>query len=296
MKHLILGSTGFIGAALFRSMRASGHEVVGADIRDSEEVPFVRFDPLNPDFASLVRDVNPDVVINCTGAASVPDSFAAPLNDYMLNTIRIAEMLEAIRLCAPNAKFVHFSSAAVYGNPEVSPVTETCKIKPLSPYGWHKYHAENICREYYEVFGVEAISLRVFSAFGPGLKKQIFWDIYNKALSSPTLELFGTGYETRDFIYVDDVAKAVMCVVDKACFDGRAVNVANGIASTIRSAATSLISSLGMNRAIEFSGSERLGDPLNWQADIQYLSSLGYTSDFTLEQGLEEVAAWMNKQ
>lgn len=296
MKHLILGSTGFIGAALFRFMRASGHEVVGADIRDSEEVPFVRFDPLNPDFASLVRDVNPDVVINCTGAASVPDSFAAPLHDYMLNTIRIAEMLEAIRLCAPNAKFVHFSSAAVYGNPEVSPVTETCKIKPLSPYGWHKYHAENICREYYEIFGVETISLRVFSAFGPGLKKQIFWDIYNKALNSPTLELFGTGYETRDFIYVDDVAKAVMCVVDKACFDGRAVNVANGIASTIRSAATSLISSLGMSKAIEFSGSERMGDPLNWQADIQYLSSLGYTSDFTLEQGLEEVAAWMNEQ
>jgi dTDP-glucose 4,6-dehydratase/UDP-glucose 4-epimerase len=296
MKHLILGSTGFIGAALFRSMRAAGLEVVGADIRDSEELPFVRFDPLNPDFASLVSDVNPDVVINCTGAASVPDSFAAPLHDYMLNTIRIAEMLEAIRLCAPKAKFVHFSSAAVYGNPDVSPVAETCKIKPLSPYGWHKYHAENICREYHEIFGVETISLRVFSAFGPGLKKQIFWDIYNKALSSPKLELFGTGYETRDFIYVDDVAKAVMCVVDKASFDGRAVNVANGVASTIRSAATSLISSLGMNKTIEFSGSERLGDPLNWQADIQYLSSLGYTSDFTLEQGLEQVAAWMNQQ
>ena len=85
-------------------------------------------------------------------------------------------------------------------------------------------------------------------------------------------------------------------MVDKASFDGRAVNVANGVASTIRSAATSLISSLGMNKTIEFSGSERLGDPLNWQADIQYLSSLGYTSDFTLEQGLEQVAAWMNQQ
>ena len=296
MKHLILGSTGFIGAALFRSMRSSGLDVVGADICDSTEMPFIRFDALNPDFKSLVKEAKPDVVINCTGAASVPDSFTAPLHDYLLNTARIAEMLEAIRLCAPTAKFVHFSSAAVYGNPEVSPVAETCKVKPLSPYGWHKFHAENICQEYYEMFGVETISLRVFSAFGPGLKKQIFWDIYNKALKSPTLELFGTGHETRDFIYVDDVAKAVMCVIDKGCFDGRAVNVASGIASTIRCAATSLLSSLRLQKAIVFSGSERLGDPLNWQADIQYLSSLGYTSDFTLEQGLEKVAAWMHKQ
>ncbi|WPO45829.1 NAD-dependent epimerase/dehydratase family protein [Pseudomonas sp. S1Bt23] len=296
MKHLILGSTGFIGAALFKSMRFSGLDVVGADVRDSTEMPFIGFDALNPDFESLVREAKPDVVINCTGAASVPDSFIAPLHDYTLNTIRIVQMLDAIRLCAPTAKFVHFSSAAVYGNPDVSPVAETCRVKPLSPYGWHKYQAENICREYYEMFGVETISLRVFSAFGPGLKKQIFWDIYNKALRSKTLELFGTGYETRDFIYVDDVAKAVMCLIDKGCFDGRAVNVASGIASTIRYAAASLLSSLGLQKTIEFSGSERLGDPLNWQADIQYLSSLGYTPGFTLEQGLEKVAAWMHEQ
>lgn len=296
MKHLILGSTGFIGAALLRSMRSSGLDVIGADICDSTEMPFIRFEASSPDFGRVLTEAQPDVVINCTGAASVPDSFTAPQYDYLLNTARIAEMLEAIRLNAPAAKFVHFSSAAVYGNPDVSPVAETCKVKPLSPYGWHKYHAENICKEYYEIFGVETISLRVFSAFGPGLKKQIFWDIYNKALKNSTLELFGTGNETRDFIYVDDVAKAVMCVIDKGCFDGRAVNVASGIASTIRSAATCLLSSLGLQHAIEFSGSERLGDPLNWQADIQYLSSLGYTSDFTLEQGLEKVAAWMHKQ
>lgn len=296
MRLLILGSTGFIGSTLCRKMREAGFDVISADICDAKDSSYIKFDAINPNFCSLIKATKPDVLINCTGAASVPESFKDPLHDYTLNTTRIAEMLEAIRLWSPNTKFVHFSSAAVYGNPVNSPVVETCRIKPLSPYGWHKFHAENICIESHEMFGLQTMSLRVFSAFGPGLKKQIFWDIYNKALNSKRLELFGTGDETRDFIFVDDIAKAVLSLIERGCFDGRAVNVANGMSSTIRYATSSLLASLNLERDIAFTGSGRLGDPLNWQADISYLSSLGYSPDFTLEQGLEKVAAWMHGQ
>lgn len=294
MKILVLGACGFIGRHIFILLGQMGYEVIGADIPQAENADYLSIDPEAPDFEAIFQVTNADACINCTGAASVPGSFANPLNDYTLNTVRIAQMLEAIRKVSAGTKFIHFSSAAVYGNPSSTlPIKESVALNPVSPYGWHKRSAEEICQEYSRLFGLQTISLRVFSVYGPHLRKQLFWDLYQKALNQPRVELFGTGMETRDFIYVPDIANAIHAVLKAANFDGRAVNVASGTSSTIAAAASIFLDALGIKKEIVFTGTERTGDPTYWQADISYLQSLGFCTQYELQSGLGLVANWL---
>ena len=98
------------------------------------------------------------------------------------------------------------------------PIKESSPIRPLSPYGFHKAMAEKLCEEYYTFFGIATCSLRIFSAFGPGLRKQLLWDIYNKSKSLNSIELFGTGNESCDYIYIDDIVRAIELVIRKSLF------------------------------------------------------------------------------
>lgn len=296
MKILVLGANGFIGRHLAAALDRLGYQITRADIFSVSDHTCVIIDPANTDFSAFFSTHPCDICINCSGAASVPESFSNPFNDFTLNTVRIAEMLEGLRRSSPNARFIHLSSAAVYGNPLKYPIAETDQLRPVSPYGWHKLQAEEICREYAALHGIKTLSLRIFSAYGPGLRKQLFWDVYQKALKNKRIELFGTGDETRDFIYVEDIATCVDLLIKKSVFDGRAVNIANGEAISVRTAASTLLDALGLHRELVFSGAGRVGDPQYWQADISYLKNMGFNPSHTLKLGLGEVAKWIVQQ
>jgi dTDP-glucose 4,6-dehydratase/UDP-glucose 4-epimerase len=124
MKILIIGSKGFIGQHLKRFLMSKDHEVWGADVVVDYVHPekYFLIDASNADFHELFKEVNFDVCINCSGAASVPDSLQHPLRDYNLNTANVFKLLDAIRLSQPGCKFINLSSAAVYGNPPALPV------------------------------------------------------------------------------------------------------------------------------------------------------------------------------
>lgn len=295
LRVLVLGANGFIGSHVLRGLK-SQLSLVGADVASSSGVGCLKIDALSPDFSHLIEQAEADVIVNCSGAANVPASFEQPLHDFTLNTLRIAQLLDAIRTSKRDIRLVHLSSAAVYGDPGRAPVAEATPAAPLSPYGWHKRQAELVCEEYARVYGVKTISLRIFSAYGPGLRKQLFWDLYQKSIRSPCVELSGTGDETRDFIYVDDVVAAIDHAICKASFDGRAVNVANGKAITVREAATTMLGHLDKRCSVVFSGNARRGDPEFWQADISYLRSLGFVPQFDIQRGLGRTARWIVEQ
>jgi dTDP-glucose 4,6-dehydratase/UDP-glucose 4-epimerase len=294
MKVLLIGTSGFIGQHAFKLFSQWGYDVLQADI-SSNDPSCIILDKLKPDFKNIFENNKIDVCINCSGAASVPDSILNPSNDFYLNTVRVQEILDAIRNYSLKTKFIHLSSAAVYGNPTTFPILETSGTSPLSPYGWHKLIAEKICSEYTSIFGIETISLRIFSAYGPGLCKQIFWDTYKKSLGSYQIEFFGTGNETRDFIYVEDVVACFDLIIKSGIFDGRVVNIANSIPVKIHDAVSLMLKVLNLNNEIIFTGSTRVGDPLNWEADISYLKQIGYKPMFSLKNGLERVAEWIIK-
>ena len=92
----------------------------------------------------------------------------------------------------------------------------------------HKLMAEQICQEFNRFWGIRTCCLRIFSAYGPRLKKQLLWDIYQKIKKNDELVLYGTGNETRDFIYISDIIRIIDMVIQKAEFRGEALNIANG--------------------------------------------------------------------
>lgn len=296
MKVLIIGSNGFIGSNLLAYFKEKGFATVaGCDVQVGEDPSYFCFHKEEKGFDSLFQKHVFDCCINCSGAASVPDSLKNPLQDFELNTLNVFKMLEAIRLHQPSCKFLNLSSAAVYGNPKTLPVSEMDELAPVSPYGLHKMQAEQLCKSFFDYWQIPTCSLRIFSAYGPGLKKQLFWDLYQKSLKSDKVELFGTGSETRDFIFIEDIMQAIKLVIQTLPFRGECINIANGHQSPIREAVGLFYDALGWKGQVSFIGEARKGDPLNWEADITELKSLGYKAEFDLKNGLAIYAKWIKE-
>ena len=294
----ITGIAGFLGRHICRHFAELGWRVAGVDHLAPENVQLgtgIRYAQLKlpaPELAAFVRALEPDATIHCAGRASVPLSLEDPAADFRDNTVLTFELLDLLRKQAPASRFVLLSSAAIYGNPATLPVTEAHPAAPLSPYGFHKHQCELLCRESAEVFGMETLSVRIFSAYGPGLRRQVIWDICSRLLSEKTLTLHGTGDESRDFIHAADVARGIAALVDGAAAHGEVYNLAAGEETTIRELAEQLIRILGVDTEVEFNGETRAGDPLNWRADISKASALGFQPAVPLQQGLTQVATW----
>lgn len=296
MKILIIGSKGFIGSHAIKYFRSKGYETYGCDVVvDYEDEQYFSIDITQPFFQEPFETINFDVCLNCSGAASVPLSIQNPLRDFQLNTSNVFLLLNTIKEYCPLCKFINLSSAAVYGNPISLPINETHDIKPVSPYGEHKRMAEEICREFYIYFGIKSCNLRIFSAYGEGLKKQLFWDLYKKA-KDPQINLFGTGEETRDFIYISDLLLAIDLVINNAPFKGESINVANGAQSKIKDIVSLFYNLMHYQGKINFLGENREGDPLNWEADISLLKKMGYTNSVNLKDGLTKYIKWIESK
>lgn len=295
MRIIIIGSKGFIGEHCFKHFSfLAPSDCWGADVvTDYVSKNYFLVDSSNSDFNEIFIQYKFDVCINCSGAASVPDSLKHPLRDFNLNVTNVAKLLTAIKHHNPECRFINLSSAAVYGNPESLPIVEQHRCAPVSPYGLHKLMAEQICSEYHKYFGIQTCSLRIFSAYGPGLQKQLLWDIFQKTRSGSIVNLFGTGSETRDFIYVDDIVQAIECIIKSGQFNAGIYNIAGGEEVKIKDLAEELLIALRFNGSLVFSGENRKGDPVNWKADISKLTSLGFLPKYALAEGIKEYTQWL---
>ena len=272
-------------------------EVWGCDVVLDYNTPrYIPIDSVDSDFLEIFQNHDFDVCINCSGAANVPFSLEKPFNDFKLNTLNVFKLLEAIRLHAPKCKFITMSSAAVYGNPESLPIMEEQKCMPVSPYGYHKVMSEMICEEYSRFWGIKTCCLRIFSAYGPRLRKQLFWDMYQKFMTKDVIELWGTGNESRDFIYISDIIRIIELAITNSTFEGEVVNVANGTQSTIKEVAKSFVKVLVSDKEVKFNNEVRNGDPLNWEADISTISNWGYFRQVSLEEGIKGYVKWIKEQ
>lgn len=295
MKILIIGSRGFIGSHCVTYFELKNFEVWQADVNESSVENFYKINRQNSDYSILFKEHQFDICINASGSAHVGFSFENPSKDFELNVVNVQKILVAIRDYNPECKFVNFSSAAVYGNPQFLPITENSSCKPLSPYGFHKLQSELLLTEYHKFFGLNTCSLRVFSAYGPRLKKQLFWDLYQKSLQSDVISLFGTGNETRDFIYIDDLLQIIDLVIQHSTFQGSIYNVASNTATTIAEAAQIFIKAFSPEKEVVFNGEVKVGDPNNWLADMELLKEKGFEPRFNLSLGLEKYAAWLKE-
>ncbi len=296
MKILIIGSKGFIGSHCVDYF-SSKHEVWECDvILDYNNPHYISIDAVDAQFYEIFQRQSFDVCINCSGAANVSFSLQKPYNDFSLNTLNVFKILEAIRQFNKECKFITMSSAAVYGNPICLPIDENMVCKPVSPYGYHKLLTEQICEEYSRFWGLKTCCLRIFSAYGPGLKKQVFWDIFNKFQNDKKTKLWGTGLESRDFIYIDDIVKVIELAISHSSFECECVNVANGMQIFIKDIAQVVKKELNTKKEVIFNQEEREGDPINWEADIKTIRSWGYQQSIELETGVKRYIQWAKRE
>ena len=296
-KILIIGSKGFIGSAALRYYKSAGYHTFGCDvISGGNDRDYYKITKDKSEYNEVLKSISPDVCFNASGSANPHLSFENPFKDYELNVVNVIKILEAIRISTPRTIFINISSAAVYGSPHNLPVTETDDIDPVSPYGWHKRESELLCSEYANLYDIKTCSMRVFSAYGPGLKKQLFWDLFKKTREEGVegrIELLGTGDESRDYIYVEDLVRASEIIAIKGNLQGGVINIGTGIETKIKTAAKNFIKTLGWEGEITFTGSKRKGDPENWCADISKMKQMGYISEFSLYNGLQAYCRWL---
>jgi UDP-glucose 4-epimerase len=246
----------------------------------------------SPRLGEILRDLQPTVVVHCAGRASVPRSLVEPLDDFHANTVVVVDLLDLIRRQSPSSKFVLLSSAAVYGDPTGLPIGEDAVVRPISPYGFHKRQAELACEEYHGVHGLKTVSQRIFSAYGPGLARQVVWDLMRKCEQDDEIVLAGTGAESRDFIHAADVAAATLRVAESEVHHGDVVNVASGEETRIADLAAAIMAAMGVDKPVRFTGEEAAGMPSRWRADISRLTALGFSPRWSLLDGIRDCVAW----
>jgi len=296
---MVTGSNGFLGRHLVRRFLADGWRVIGVDrsasSRDAPgglDRPFVIRLP-SEELVAAVQSIRPELVIHAAGPSSVPTSVADPAGDFTNSVPVLLNVLEAARAHAPACRIVFLSSAAVYGNPASLPVDEASTTAPISPYGHHKLMCESLLREFHELYGMRSCAVRIFSAYGEGLRRQVLWEICRQALTQPVVKLMGTGAESRDFVHADDVARGIAAVVERGTFDARAYNLAAGDETRIDELAHLLVAALQKQVKIEFNGRARAGDPARWRAEIGRIAALGYAPRVSIKEGASAYAHWV---
>lgn len=299
MKILVTGSNGFIGHHISEFFGNIGYQVIQCDRKHAQEDSSNVITMDLRDIAQLRKVLNrenPDVIIHCAGLADVNKSVEEPYADYESNVTVTHNILFALHESGLNeCKFIFLSSASVYGNPKLLPISETAETHPVSPYALHKLMCENVCVYFHENYGLNVKILRIFSAYGEGLRKQIFWDMFHKVKATGKLAMFGTGGESRDYINIKDLVQAVNLIVHKAPYDEVIYNVANGEEITIQQVAEEFADIIQLPKEnICFSGENKEGNPINWKADIGKLRKLGYCKSVELHDGICNYLNWLN--
>lgn len=299
-KILITGANGFIGQHVADIAVKEGYTVLGIDLSSAPINSKIRYFQRNLQTESMMdilEKYEPDVIVHCAGLADVNYSVRFPESDFYANVAVTRKILFAIKDMKHTCRFIYLSSAAVYGQPKVLPICEKTELTPMSPYALHKKMAEDICIYCAKQYLMDIVILRVFSAYGPGLRKQLFWDMWKKLQETGQLNLYGTGEESRDYIYITDLVSVIMSICRKdEKLNHIVYNVANGIEIYIRQAAEIFSGLLGYSSSIvHFDQCQKEGNPINWRADIERLAELGYKPNTNIEQGIKNYVEWLRR-
>jgi len=294
MNLLILGSQGFIGSHLISYYLTRGYTITGCDLPEASPTGYVyhKVSVLSADFDTLFTGASFDVCINASGSGNVAYSITHPLSDFEANSLAVSKVLDVIRKYQPLCKYIHISSAAVYGNPKSLPIYEKDVCAPISPYGYHKWISEIICKEYHTLYNLQIAIVRPFSVYGEGQKKQLLWDICHKLQGSDEISLFGTGKESRDFIHVQDLARLIETIIQSGKFSCPIFNGASGNETTIKMIADIFSKYYNGVKNISFTSQVRTGDPINWRADISAALAINYSHSIALEDGICRYIKW----
>jgi UDP-glucose 4-epimerase len=298
---IVTGAGGFIGSHVAAALVKHGWRVgaTGHPGRACPDVHAQHWGTLSVEtITSLADKLGPiSTIVHCAGGSSVGPSLQDPAMDFERTVTSTLRALEFIRAHAPKARLILLSSAAVYGATNIEPLHEDLPKQPISPYGKHKAMAEDHVAQWAEQVGFSFAALRLFSVYGPGLRKQLLWELSRRALAKEDpLTLFGTGEERRDFIAIDDAVALIVRAADRALQPPAVMNGGSGQGTSVRELAENLLGALGCEQRLRFSGAAKAGDPMTMVADVRRAQAFGFAPAVSFNQGLAAYAQWVRSE
>jgi UDP-glucose 4-epimerase len=298
---LITGGAGFIGSTLARLLVGRGdrvrilddlsagqraylddveHELIVAGLADADSV------------RHAVTGV--DAVVHLAAKASIPESLADPVGTFDVNVTRLLDVLDASRRSGVG-RFVFASSNAAVGDHE-PPASEENVPHPISPYGASKLAGEAFCQAYAASYGIAACSLRFANVYGPFSlhKLSVVAAWLRTVLAGEPLTINGDGEQTRDFIYVEDIARGVLAALDapRGAVAGEVFQVGTGRETTINQLAAAVGRATGRRLEIRHGPASQGDVRRNVSRVDKAAERLGFRASVTLDDGLDRTTRW----
>jgi UDP-glucose 4-epimerase len=317
MRVMVTGAAGFIGGTTVLKLVDQGHEVLGVDqvipSKTLVELPGTWWH--TGDFAGeigleTIKMFAPDAIIHCAGTSLVGPSLTDPSKYYdnnFVKTMSLINFLISNRLT--HIRFIFSSSAAVYGNPVMTPVQEVDPTEPISPYGESKLMIDWMLKRYASAYSIDYVSLRYFNACGadsqarhgqaPGAT-HIIARVLESIKNKEDFILYGTDYPTpdgtciREYIHVEDLAEAHIKAIDRSIPSG-VYNLGTSTGYSNLEVVRSAAQITGVDIPV-LHGPKRDGDPAVLTADAgKFMSVSSWKPKFVMADIINHVWAWYNQ-
>jgi UDP-glucose 4-epimerase len=320
---LVTGCAGFIGSHLTDRLLADGHTVVGIDAFEEYYPRAIKEANLecacaNPAFtlhdanildlaaeaapgglgggatdsalAALLRDCA--CVYHLAAQAGVRASWGSSFEVYTRNNVLATQQLLEACIAAGARKVIYASSSSVYGDQDELPLREDMLPRPRSPYGVTKLAGEHLCGLYHANHGLDVVSMRFFTAYGPRQRPDMAFHKFIKAmLEGREIVIYGEGTQTRDFTHVDDIVEGL--VLAKKAPPGAVMNLGGGNRVSLAEAIATLGEVMGVQPRMDVQPVEA-GDVRDTWADVsRALELIGYQPTTELAGGMAQEYAWV---
>lgn len=311
MNILVTGAAGFIGSQVVDKLLTMGHTVRGIDcfadyyprILKQGNISAALADPgfelIEQDLLQAPMDqllAGIDAAIHLSAQAGVRRSWGDDFEVYTANNIlatqRLLEGAKAVGL----GRLVYAGSSSVYGDTDDLPMRETSVCRPVSPYGVSKLAAEHLCRLYHTNFGLNTVSLRYFTVYGPRQRPDMAFHRFIRALmEGGTIRLFGDGEQTRDFTFVGDIVQATVDAALSSMAAGEVFNLGGGSRVSVNQVIERLEQLVGQKAKVERQKVAK-GDVRHTEADTSRARQvLGFAPHTNLDQGLAAEVGWVRE-
>ena len=298
---LVTGAAGFVGSHLARRLLAEGCRVIGVDLFTDYYARQIKEknidDLLENDLFTLIRRDIVDIenswfegvqwVFHQAAQAGVRASWGDQFSHYthhnVLGTQRLLEWARRSNL----ERLVFASSSSVYGDSAKLPMHEDDLPRPMSPYGVTKLAAEHLCNLYQRNFSVPVVSLRYFTVYGPGQRPDMaFHRFISAMLKGEELVIYGSGEQTRDFTFIDDIIEANLGAAITENVEGRVYNIGGGSRISVNGV-LEILGRLGGRKVKDRHEPVQAGDPPHTYADTtRARQELNYKPRTSIEEGL----------
>ena len=314
MRVVVTGGAGFIGSALVDQLVKRGDQVLVIDNfsagseknleeaknASAKELVIENCDIRNIETTKLITDYGPSVIFHLAAQVDVRASVEDPLNDLETNLVGLIRVLEGGRKAETTKIVLASSGGTIYGEPDAKqlPLNEDSPWNPLSPYGVSKLAGGLYVNAYSSLYGLRGTTLALANVYGPRQDPHgeagVVAIFAGKLLNRELCTIYGTGMQTRDFVFVDDVAAAFVASIESG--DGKLLNIGTGTETSIQYLYEEMALASGIESAPE-KGAERSGEIERSALDPSLAEEiLGWSPQTSLRDGIHSTLEWFKSK